>query len=89
MNAAVRQVQTTPVARLANTASSTEERKPTLLLLKDGSAFLVQEYWLANDAIHGVMENGESKTFPIADMDLSGTVRLNRERRVAFILEAK
>jgi hypothetical protein len=89
MNAAIRQTPQPAAVRLGETASNTEERRPTLLLLKDGSAFLVQDYWLQNNEIHGVLENGESRVFPMADMDLTGTVRLNRERRVAFVLEGK
>jgi hypothetical protein len=90
MNAAIRQAAPRSSAvRIAETATGAEDRRPTLLLLKDGSAYLVQDYWLHNDAIQGVLENGESKAFPMADVDLTGTVRLNRERRVAFILESK
>jgi hypothetical protein len=89
MNAAIRQVPKPAATRIDDVATSAEDQRPTLLLLKDGSVYLVQEYWLENDAIHGVLENGKSKMLPIADLDLAGTVRLNRERRVAFTLEAK
>jgi hypothetical protein len=89
MNAAIRQVARPPAAAMESPAIRVEDRKPTLLVLKDGSAYLVQEFWLENDAIHGVLENGEAKIFPVADVDLTGSVRINRERKVVFALQVK
>jgi hypothetical protein len=88
-NAAMRQLPKPPVVRVERTTLDVQNRRTTLLLLKDGSSYSVQEYLLGDDAIYCVLGNGETKRFATADLDLAATVRANRERRVAFTLVAK
>lgn len=64
-------------------------RKSTVLVLKDHSAYVVQDYWLDREQIRCVMQNGEGRQFPVAYVDFTETVRINGERRVAFALQAR
>ena len=73
-----------PVAAL-----QTGEAKSTFVILKGGSAFLAREYWVHGGQIQCVSEDGEQKAFPLENVDLYQTVRLNRERNVEFVLHGK
>jgi hypothetical protein len=64
-------------------------RESTVLVMKDHSALLVREYWLDREDIRCVMQNGENKLLPIANVDLTETARINGERKVAFVLLAR
>ncbi len=61
-------------------------KEPTLLVLKDHSAYLVQSYWLEGDSIRCLTNDGNSTLLPISNVDLTESVRLNRQRNVAFDL---
>jgi hypothetical protein len=61
----------------------------TLLILKGGSGFLAREYWVHGGQIECVSEDGEQKAFPLENVDLYQTVRVNRERNVEFVLRTK
>jgi hypothetical protein len=63
--------------------------KPTLIVMKDHSAYLVQQYWLDREQIRCVMPNGENKLLSMANVDFTETVRINSERKVAFALQAR
>jgi hypothetical protein len=63
--------------------------KLTLIALKEGTAFLAQQYWIQSGQIHCVSANGEEKLLPLDQLDLGQTVRLNQERNVAFVLESR
>jgi hypothetical protein len=72
-------------------ASTSEARddRATLVVLKGGSAFLSREYWVQGGQIQCVSEDGEKKAFPLENVDLYQTVRLNHERNVEFVLHSK
>jgi hypothetical protein len=57
--------------------------------MKGGSAFLSREYWVQGGQLQCISEDGERKAFPLENIDLYQTVRLNRERRVEFVLRSK
>jgi hypothetical protein len=61
----------------------------TLVILKGGTAFLAREYWVQSGQIECVSEDGEQKAFPLENVDLYQTVRVNRERNVEFVLHTK
>jgi hypothetical protein len=88
-------VDVRPAARYPVTVSVRESasgiaaRKPTLLVMKDHSAYLVEAYWLDRENIRCVMQSGENKLFPMTNVDFTETVRINGERKVAFALQAK
>jgi hypothetical protein len=63
--------------------------KLTLIALKEGTAFLAQQYWIQSGQVHCVSANGEEKLLPLDQLDLGQTVRLNQERNVAFVLESR
>lgn len=87
----VRRMARPPAATLnfRGSAAGVGDRKATVLVLKDHSAYLVQEYWIDRDDIRCVMQNGENKLFPMATVDFAETVRINGERKMAFALQAK
>jgi hypothetical protein len=65
------------------------EVQSTLVIMKGGSAFLSREYWVQGGQLQCISEDGERKAFPLENIDLYQTVRLNRERRVEFVLRSK
>jgi hypothetical protein len=65
------------------------DRRATVLVMKDQSAHVVQNYWLEGDMIRCVTQNGDSRTIPVASVDFTETVRINRERNVSFVLQSK
>lgn len=78
-----------PRTEQPSTTPSVGEDKPTLVVLKGGSAFLSREYWVQGGQIECVSEDGERKAFPLENVDLYQTVRLNHERNVEFVLHSK
>lgn len=70
-------------------AAAVADSRTTLVILKGGSAFLSREYWVEGGQLNCVSEDGERKAFPLENVDLYQTVRLNRERNVEFVLHPK
>jgi len=70
-------------------ASPVAEVPSTLVILKGGTAFLAREYWVHGGQIECISEDGEQKAFPLENVDLYQTVRVNRERNVEFGLHTK
>lgn len=75
-----------PVAIKPEAVVFAGEKEPTLLVLRDHSAYVAQSYWLDGDAIRCVTADGNSTLIPIANIDLAESVRLNRQRKIAFDL---
>ncbi|MBI3895545.1 MAG: hypothetical protein HY313_06410 [Acidobacteria bacterium] len=87
----------------STTASSTIENVPytgqpsgsaaepviTLLAFKDGSVFAAVDYWLDEDFLRYITVQGMRASVPLDRLDLSLTQKLNRERNVRFVLEAR
>ena len=69
--------------------SAAANGRTTMVILKGGAAFLSREYWVQGGQLECVSESGEHKTFPLENVDLYQTVRLNRERNVEFVLHSK
>ena len=63
--------------------------RSTIVILNGGSAFLSREYWVEGGQLQCVSEAGEQKAFALEAIDLSQTIRLNRERGVEFVLHGK
>lgn len=61
----------------------------TLLILKDGTAYLASDYWFESGVLHYVSANGQYKLLPLARLDLGETVKLNRERNVEFTMRSR
>ena len=58
----------------------------TPLILKGGSGYLARDYWVEAGVFHLLTTAGEHKIFPISELDLEETVRLNRELKAEFVL---
>ena len=63
--------------------------RPTLLILKDGQAYVVTNYWIEADRLVYVASDGTRQTLPPDEIDFQMTVRLNWERGVPFVLRPK
>jgi hypothetical protein len=61
----------------------------TWLILKDGSSYLVRDYWFEVGKLQYITPDGEHKLLPVAHLDLDRTVRLNQERNVAFVIRGQ
>jgi hypothetical protein len=72
---------------------SEEQSLPRLtwLVLKDGTSYLVRDYWLevGGTRLQCVTLDWEHKLLPLAKLDLDETVRLNQERNVGFVLRSQ
>jgi hypothetical protein len=66
-----------------------KEPVSTVIVLKGGAAWLARNYWVEGGQLHCVSPDGEQKLIALESMDLYQTVRVNRERRVEFVLHSK
>ena len=62
--------------------------RATPLILKGGGGYLAGDYWLEAGVLHLVTTGGDHKIFPLSELDLEETVRLNRELKADFVLRA-
>ena len=62
---------------------------PTVIILKDGTAYVVREYWSDGRRMHCVDDNHEERLIALERVDLIQTMRLNSERHVQFVLRSK
>jgi len=58
----------------------------TPLILKGGGGYLARDYWVEAGVLHLVTTAGDHKIFPVSELDLEETVRLNRELQADFVL---
>jgi len=65
------------------------EPTSTVVVLKGGGAWLARNYWVEAGQLHCVSPDGEQKVVALETMDLYQTVKVNRERRVEFVLHSK
>lgn len=80
--------QVEPMA-VSPTAPSANASPSALVVLHGGAAFLAREYWIQGSEMHCVSEDGQSKSFPVENVDLYQTVKVNRERNVEFSLRTR
>ena len=66
-----------------------DDRISTVIVMKNHTAYIARQYWLDNEQVMGIAEDGTTKSIPIAEMDFTETIRLNRERNVPFVLMAR
>ena len=55
--------------------------------MKDGSVFLMRDYWVANGKIHYVNGGGENE-LPLDEVDIQKTVDVNAKRGITVTLKA-
>jgi hypothetical protein len=58
----------------------------TLLYLKDGTAYDVDDYWLADGQVHYKTVDGAEGLFDVDQLDMQRTVDTNADRGVTFTL---
>ena len=58
----------------------------TPLILKGGGGYLARDYWVEAGMLHLLTAAGDHKIFPVSELDLDETVRLNRELKADFVL---
>jgi len=62
----------------------------TMLILKDGAAYLASEYWLEGSArLRYISADGVSGDIPIENLDLPMTVATNQRRGVRFTIRSE
>jgi len=65
------------------------EQPSTVIVLKDGSAYLAHDYWVEGGQVRCVSQSGEQKLLAMETIDLYETARVNRERHIEFVLRSK
>jgi len=61
-------------------------KRGTPLILKGGGGYLAGDYWVEAGVLHLLTTAGDHKIFPLSELDLEETVRLNRELKADFVL---
>lgn len=61
----------------------------TVIALQAGTAFIASRYWVEGEDIHCVSPDGSEQNVPLSLVDLTQTVKVNRERNVAFSLHSR
>ncbi|MBO0911153.1 MAG: hypothetical protein J2P13_05120 [Acidobacteria bacterium] len=85
---------TAPVVRPATysqraRASVYDQGQLTVIALQAGAAALATRYWIDGSDLRWVTRDGAEQNAPLALVDLEETVKLNRERNVAFSLDSR
>lgn len=76
-----------PVSKVSDSLDDSGLQTVTFLILKDGRGRVVTDYWFEDgQRIRYVALDGNSGQMPIESLDLGTTVKLNRERGVAFVV---
>ncbi len=61
----------------------------TLLILKDGRAYLASEYWFEDgQRIRFTLADGALRAIAIESLDYARTTEINRERGVPFVIRS-
>jgi hypothetical protein len=61
----------------------------TVIALQAGTALIASRYWVEGEDLHSVSQDGSEQSVPLSLVDLTQTVKVNRERNVAFSLHAR
>ena len=78
-----------PSTEQPSAPTSAAEPLITLLAFKDGTILAAVDYWLDEDFLRYITLQGIRAFVPLDRLDLPLTQRLNRERHVRFVLEAR
>jgi hypothetical protein len=60
----------------------------TAIVLKGGMQFYVTDYWIADDQLVYLTDNGAHGSVPVDDLDLGQTVDLNWQNCISFTLRS-
>ena len=75
--------------RPAHLSDASSAPQLTWLVLKDGTSYLVRDYWVEFGKLQCVTLDWERKLLPLARLDLGETVRINQERNVEFVIRSQ
>ncbi len=75
--------------QVAVTNDRLSDRPTTVIAMKSGTAFLARDYWVQNGQLQCVSQSGEQSKFPLEQVDLFETTRVNRERNIDFVLQSR
>jgi hypothetical protein len=70
----------------ANAGNGNGASPEVVIYLKDGTVYVVTDYWLAAGELHYAMNDGQQYTIDVNQIDLQKTVDVNAKRGVAFTL---
>jgi hypothetical protein len=70
----------------ASAGNGTGGSPEVVIYLKDGTVYVVTDYWLAGGELHYAMSDGQQFTIDVNQIDLQKTVDVNAKRGVAFTL---
>jgi len=70
----------------ANGGNGNGASPEVVIYLKDGTVYVVTDYWLAGGDLHYAMSDGQQYTINVNQIDLQKTVDVNAKRGVAFTL---
>lgn len=85
--------QATPTLRQANYVqqppAQVTQPASTVIVLKGGAAWLARDYWVEGGQLRCVSPDGQEKLIALETVDLYQSLRVNRERRVEFVLHSR
>ena len=83
----------TPTLQQANyvqqPAAQATQPASTVIVLKGGAAWLARDYWVEGGQLRCVSPDGQEKLIALETVDLYQSLRVNRERRVEFVLRSR
>src|SRR5579872_358 len=77
-----------PAAQTPQLATPSDQ-PTTVIAMKSGTAFLARDYWVQNGQLQCISQTGEQTKFPLEQVDLFETTRVNRERNIEFVLQSR
>lgn len=75
-----------PLGTSTAPGKTAEAAPSTLIVLRGGSAFVAEYYFVQRGQMYCISKDGQVGVFPVENLDLEQTVLLNRERNVDFVL---
>jgi hypothetical protein len=78
--------QTPPDAQQSGATNDQGEQAEAVVYLKDGSDYLLRNYWVAGGQLHYQTADGVEHVADMKDVDLQKTVDVNASRGVTFTL---
>src|ERR1700733_2827093 len=78
-----------PANYVQQPAAQVTQPASTVIVLKGGAAWLARDYWVEGGQLRCVSPDGQEKLIALETVDLYQSLRVNRERRVEFVLRSR
>lgn len=75
-----------PPSEIPGTSNEEQDHFAVLIYLKDGTLYLVSNYWLSGGELHYTLGDGSEYGIDINEVDLQKTVDMNAKRGINFTL---